>query len=79
VNKVYCYNCKKYVEYAIKKETIREYKGVIVNVEENIPYCPECQQELFVPEIENENLKRLYKRYKELTGIDVCRSKKASI
>jgi len=69
VNKIYCPVCKQEVEFKIKKSLIKEYKGVQVNVEENIPYCSKCGIELFVPEIENDNLKRLYRRYGELTGL----------
>lgn len=67
--KVYCPECKKNVEYKLEKNLIKEYKGVQVNVEEYIPHCTECNTELFVPDIENENLKRLYQRYRELTGL----------
>ncbi|MBE3578970.1 MAG: YgiT-type zinc finger protein [Caldanaerobacter subterraneus] len=68
INKAYCSVCEQEVEFKIKKGLIKEYKGVQVNIEENIPYCSRCGTELFVPEIENNNLKRLYKRYEELTG-----------
>jgi putative zinc finger/helix-turn-helix YgiT family protein len=69
MNKTYCPNCKKNVSFTIKKEVIKEFKGIEVNVEEYIPLCNECGNELFVAEIENENLKRLYTRYREMTGL----------
>ena len=65
---VFCTNCNKNVSFTIKKNIIREYKGQIVNVEENVAICNECGKDLFVPEIENENLKRLYAKYRDLTG-----------
>ncbi|WP_271628942.1 type II TA system antitoxin MqsA family protein [Caldicellulosiruptor sp. DIB 104C] len=69
MNRAYCPECKKHVEIKVEKNLVREYKGVQVNVEEHVPHCSECDTELFVPDIENENLKRLYQRYRELTGL----------
>lgn len=66
---IFCTNCNKKVNYSIRKSIIKEYKGQIVNVEENIAVCNECGKDIFVPDIENDNLKRLYARYGELTGI----------
>lgn len=65
----FCANCNKNVSYSIRKNIINEYKGQIVNVEENIAVCNECNSDIFVPDIENDNLKRLYAKYAELTGI----------
>lgn len=69
MNKAFCNNCNQYVNYTIKKSFIKEYKGTTLNVEENIPVCEVCGEELFIPEIENENLKRLYDEYRKLSGI----------
>ena len=69
MEKFFCENCNKKVNYDIRKNTIKEYKGQIVNVEENIAVCNECNNDIFVPDIENDNLKRLYAKYGELTGI----------
>lgn len=67
--KVYCSKCNEKNLYYIKRELRKEYKGKVVNIEEDIPKCEKCDCDVFVPEIENENLKSLYKRYSELTGI----------
>lgn len=75
VNKAYCPVCKQKVIFKIKKNLIKEYRGVQVDVEENIPYCSKCSTELFVPEIENDNLERFYSRYEELTGLTILRKK----
>lgn len=66
---IFCTECNKNVDYSIRKNIIQEYKGQIVNVEENIAVCNECGKDIFVPDIENDNLKRLYAKYGELTGI----------
>ncbi|MBN1078303.1 type II TA system antitoxin MqsA family protein [Clostridium botulinum] len=69
MEKVFCEDCNKQVNYSIRTNIIKEYKGEFVNVEENIAVCNECGKDVFVPEIENDNLKRLYAKYAELTGI----------
>ena len=69
MEKFFCEICKKKVNYIIRKNIIKEYKGQIVEVEENIAVCNKCGTDIFVPDIENDNLKRLYSKYKELTGL----------
>lgn len=69
MEKVFCENCNQKVNYSIRKDIIKEYKGQIVNIEESIAVCNECDNDIFVPDIENDNLKRLYAKYGELTGI----------
>ncbi|MBW9154324.1 type II TA system antitoxin MqsA family protein [Clostridium estertheticum] len=65
---IFCTNCNEKVNYSIRKNIIQEYKGQTVNVEENIATCDVCGKDIFVIEIENDNLKRLYAKYGELTG-----------
>ncbi|WP_454055266.1 type II TA system antitoxin MqsA family protein [Clostridium sp. Marseille-Q7071] len=65
----FCEVCKEKVVYTIRKNIIKEYKGQSVNVEENIAVCNKCGTDIFVPGIENDNLKRLYNKYRELTGL----------
>lgn len=62
-------NCNKKVDYSNRKNIIQEYKGQLVNVEENIAVCDVCGEDIFVPAIEDDNFKRLYKKYGEMTGI----------
>lgn len=69
MDKFYCEHCNKKVNYFIRKNIIDEYKGQMVNVEENIAVCEECGNDIFIPSIENENLKRLYSKYRSLMGI----------
>ena len=65
----FCTRCKKHVDYTIRKNIIQEYKGQIINCEENIAVCVECGGDIFVPDIENDNITRIYKKYRELVGI----------
>ena len=65
----FCTHCNKKVNYSIRKNIIQQYKGQLVNIEEDIAVCDECKRDIFVPTIEDDNFKRLYKKYIEMTGI----------
>lgn len=67
--KIYCSKCNENVEYLIINEVKEEYKNVKVNVEQNIGVCSQCKERLYVTELEEANLDRLYTKYRELTGI----------
>lgn len=69
MEKFYCEHCNKKVSYNIRRNLIKEYKGQIVNIEENIAVCDECGNDIFIPTIEDDNLKRLYAKYRSLTGL----------
>lgn len=44
--KHYCPYCNSEQEYYIDKRIFKEYKGIDVNVEENVPICKKCKNEL---------------------------------
>lgn len=67
--KVYCPYCKKEVEYRIEKRDIKEFKGIKVNTFENVAICNECNEDLYVNEIENENNERIFKIYRKIANI----------
>ena len=67
--KVYCPYCKKEVEYRIEKRNIKEFKGIEVNTFENVAICKECNEDLYVNEIENENNERIFKIYRKIANI----------
>ena len=67
--RVYCPYCKKEVEYKIEKRELKEFRGIEVNTFENVAICNECNQDLYVNEIENENNERIYKIYREKANI----------
>ena len=67
--KVYCPYCKKEVEYKIEKRDIKEFRGIEVNTFENVAICNECNQDLYVNKIEDENNERIYKIYREKANI----------
>lgn len=53
--RVYCPCCKKEVEYKIEKRELKEFRGIEVNTFENVAICNECNQDLYVNEIEDVN------------------------
>ena len=67
--KVYCPYCKKEVEYKIEKRELKEFRGIEVNTFENVAICNECNQDLYVNKIEDENNERIYKIYRQKANI----------
>lgn len=67
--KVYCPYCKKEVEYKIEKRDLKEFRGIEVNTFENVAICNECNQDLYVNEIEEENNERIYQIYRQKANI----------
>jgi len=52
---VYCPYCRKDVEYKIEKRDIKEFKGVKINIFENVGICIECNNDLYINLLESEN------------------------
>ena len=67
--RVYCPYCKKEVEYNIEKSDLKEFRGIVVNTFENVAICNECNQDLYVNEIEDVNNERIYQIYREKANI----------
>ena len=67
--RVYCPYCKKEVEYKIIKRDLKEFRGIEINTYENVAICKECNEDLYVNEIENENNKKIYEIYRSKTNI----------
>ena len=67
--KVSCPYCTKEVEYKIGKRELKEFRGIEVNTFENVAICNECNQDLYVNKIEDENNERIYKIYREKANI----------
>ena len=67
--RVYCPYCKKEVKYKIEKRELKEFRGIEVNTFENVAICNECNQDLYVNKIEDENNERIYKIYREKANI----------
>jgi len=69
MKKFFCSECNEEKTYAIKQNVITEYKGYKLKVIENIAVCDICSNEIFIPELENENLNRLYDEYRKVASI----------
>jgi len=67
--KVYCPYCKKEVNYKVEKREVKEFKGIDIDTFEQVAMCNECNNDLYVNNLENENNKRIYEAYREKTDI----------
>jgi hypothetical protein len=65
--KCFCDKCDKYVEYYTTTETLKEFKGYIINEEIKIAKCKECGQNIW-SEYDAKNLKNVYKKYREVAN-----------
>ena len=66
---MFCSICNKKVDYKVITEIIYDYRGYKVNVKQNIAVCNNCGERIYVSELENENLKSLYQKYRDMSGI----------
>ena len=67
--KIYCPYCKKEVEYKLEKRNVKEFRGVEINTYENVAVCKNCNEDLYVNEVENDNNNRIYEIYRSKTNI----------
>lgn len=67
---VFCPECRQDVKFSIKEKVdSAELKGEVYEFTSKTAYCDECGAEVYVPEIEDENLKALYDAYRQKHGI----------
>ena len=70
MKKGFCENCDKLVNYFVKeKEEEIEIHGKKYNYKRIIAYCKDCNEEVTVNEIENENLRRIDEAYRNAENI----------
>ncbi|MGL5087575.1 MAG: type II TA system antitoxin MqsA family protein [Clostridium sp.] len=69
MDKVFCPKCNRKVDYRLKENIIEKFKGKIVNVVEKVAVCDECGEDIFVPQIEQENFTVLYEKYREVSNL----------
>lgn len=67
--KVYCPFCKKEAEYDVQKREVKKFKDVEINTYENVAVCKSCNNDLYIPELEDENTKRINNLYVEKNNI----------
>lgn len=61
--KAYCPYCRKEVDYNIEKRSVSTFKGVKVDTFMNVAVCKSCNNDLYVNDLEKENMKRIYTCY----------------
>ncbi|MDD2484723.1 MAG: DUF4065 domain-containing protein [Eubacteriales bacterium] len=67
---VFCPECRQDVRFSIKeKSDSAELKGEVFEFVSKTAFCEDCGAEVYVPEIEDENLKALYNVYRQKHGI----------
>ena len=62
--KIYCPFCHKEEEYFVEKRDVTKYKGVNINTFENVGVCLNCKNDLYIPELEDENIQRINDAYR---------------
>ncbi len=66
----YCYECDKKVNITLKEQEIAtDIKGVNISYIGNIAYCNECGEEVFISNIDDENITKANAKYREAIGI----------
>ena len=64
--KTFCPECRKEVEYSINESIEeKEVRGLKFEYKAERAYCCECGSEIFIPELHDENLKRINAAQKE--------------
>lgn len=67
---VFCPECRRDVNFSVtEKADSAELKGEVYNFISKTAYCDECDAEVYVPAIEDENLKSLYDAYRQKHNI----------
>jgi uncharacterized phage-associated protein len=68
--KDYCYYCDKDTEITVKEESIpMNINGTEFTFIGNVAYCKECGEEVAVPAISNENIRKANEKFREILGI----------
>ena len=62
-NEVYCPFCHANRKYTIIKKDVKKFKKTEIDTYENIGICSTCKKELYIPEIEDDNIDRIYGAY----------------
>jgi uncharacterized phage-associated protein len=68
--KTYCFSCDNDVEITIiEKEVESKINDVIFSHLAKIPYCNKCEEEVYIAEISDENIKCANDKYREIIGL----------
>jgi putative zinc finger/helix-turn-helix YgiT family protein len=68
--RTFCPECRKNVEYQIKELVEKkEVRGLEFEYTAERAYCNECESEIFIPELHDQNLKKIDAAYREKAGV----------
>ncbi len=68
--RTFCPECRKDVEYQIKELVEKkEVRGLEFEYTAKRAYCNECESEIFIPELHDQNLKKIDAAYREKAGV----------
>ena len=68
--KTFCPECRKDVEYQIKELVEKkEVRGLEFEYTAERAYCNECESEIFITELHDQNLKIIDVAYREKAGV----------
>ena len=66
MKKIFCTECREFIEYDIEeKEVTEELKGKEYTYIAEVTRCPICGEEVYVGEIDDRNMKKLYDEYRK--------------
>ena len=72
MKKTICINCAAFVDYELKKTTIKKkIKGIEIEYIEKSAYCKKCGQEVWVSELDDYNVLAPYEAYCRSQGL-IC-------
>lgn len=70
MNKIFCPECRQQVMFKVaERPAVQQLKGKDYEFTEKIAICDNCGAELYVDKVAEENLKRIYEKYREYNGI----------
>jgi len=68
--RTFCPECRKDVEYQIEESVEKkEVRGLEFEYTAERAYCNECESEIFIPELHDQNLQKIDNAYREKAGI----------
>ncbi len=68
--KAFCYECRNDVAYTVKEVSmVGKLKGNEYSYNGRVGYCEDCKAEVYIPEIDDHNLKVLYDKYRRENNI----------
>ena len=68
MDKIFCPICNEKVNFKVTNVPVKTFRGIEVNVDQSVPVCLNCGEQIYVPEFEEKNFDLLYDKYRELAN-----------